>query len=190
MQSYSAIIFGLWMITLVYWATTAVFRKKYAGQPRQYLKAGISVASLLALVFLLVQLSSVQGFIKELSPVPVGPGAGVTSVILVAAGIGLATWARVHLGRNWGIPMTVAQEPELVTSGPYKFVRHPIYTGFILAMIGSALVSGGLGLFLAPLMCAYFVFSAFVEEKILTRHFPRQYPEYKKHSKMLVPFIF
>jgi protein-S-isoprenylcysteine O-methyltransferase Ste14 len=47
-----------------------------------------------------------------------------------ACGIGLAIWARVHLGRNWGMPMTQKSEPELVTSGPCQFVRHPVYRDF------------------------------------------------------------
>jgi protein-S-isoprenylcysteine O-methyltransferase Ste14 len=56
--------------------------------------------------------------------------------VLFACGIALAVWARLHLGRNWGMPMTQRAEPELVTSGPYRFVRHPIYSGLLTAMLG------------------------------------------------------
>ena len=127
---------------------------------------------------------------QQFSLVHVGPGAGITSVFLAATGAGLAIWARSHLGKNWGIPMAVKKKPELVTSGPYKFVRHPIYTGFILGLMGSTLASGAFWFFSLLPMCAYFIFSAFMEEKALAREFPAQYPEYKKRSKMLLPFIF
>jgi protein-S-isoprenylcysteine O-methyltransferase Ste14 len=57
--------------------------------------------------------------------------------LVFACGIALAVWARLHLGRNWGMPMTQRAEPELVTSGPYRFVRHPIYTGLLTALLGT-----------------------------------------------------
>ena len=65
---------------------------------------------------------------------------GWLGVAACATGIGIATWARVCLGRNWGMPMTVRARPTLVRSGPYRVVRHPIYSGLLLAALGSALV--------------------------------------------------
>ena len=64
---------------------------------------------------------------------------GWTGVALCLLGFGLAINARRHLGRNWGTPMSRKEQPELVTSGPYALIRHPIYTGLILAMLGSAI---------------------------------------------------
>lgn len=63
-------------------------------------------------------------------------------VALVLCGLGTAVWARISLGRNWGMPMSEKEEPELVTSGPYGVVRHPIYSGIVLATVGTALVAG------------------------------------------------
>jgi len=65
---------------------------------------------------------------------------GGVGVALCALGIGLAIWARTYLGRNWGMPMSRKENPELVTSGPYAYVRHPIYTGLLIAMLGSVTV--------------------------------------------------
>ncbi len=189
MNRYIAIILGLWIITFVYWVTAAVRMKKHAGRTRTSSTAGIPIAVLL-LSFFLLQLSSAKRLMQQFSPGHIGPGIGITAVFLAAAGAGLAIWARAHLSENWGIPMAVKQKPELVISGPYKFVRHPIYTGFILGLIGSTLASGAFWIFFLLPMCAYFVFSAFMEEKALAREFPAQYPEYKKRSKMLLPFIF
>ena len=63
----------------------------------------------------------------------------ILGVALCALGVGLAIYARFYLGSNWGLPMSRKANPELITSGPYAFVRHPIYSGLLLAMIGSAL---------------------------------------------------
>jgi protein-S-isoprenylcysteine O-methyltransferase Ste14 len=64
------------------------------------------------------------------------PVLGAIGAIVFASGIALAVWARVQLGRNWGLPMTQKDEPELVTSGPYRFVRHPIYSGLLAGYSG------------------------------------------------------
>jgi protein-S-isoprenylcysteine O-methyltransferase Ste14 len=73
-----------------------------------------------------------------------------------ATGIALAIWARVHLGRNWGMPMTQKAEPELVTSGPYRFVRHPIYSGLLAWLLGTALVTNLIGLIIVAILGGYF----------------------------------
>jgi protein-S-isoprenylcysteine O-methyltransferase Ste14 len=110
-------------------------------------------------------------------------------VVLFLAGLGLAVWARVHLGRNWGMPMTRKDEPELVTSGPYRFVRHPIYSGLLLAMLGTALATTLYWLIALVIVGSYFLFSARVEERMLEGEFPSTYPGYRAHTKMLIPFV-
>ncbi len=107
---------------------------------------------------------------------------------LCAAGLAFAAWARVTLGRSWGMPMTLHEKPELVTSGPYRYVRHPIYTGMSAMVIGSTLV------FLPAVawcvgMLAYMIVSALREERDMAQRFPEAYPGYRRRSKMLVPFV-
>jgi protein-S-isoprenylcysteine O-methyltransferase Ste14 len=109
--------------------------------------------------------------------------------VLFVCGIALAVWARLHLGRNWGMPMTQRAEPELVTSGPYRFVRHPIYTGLLTAVLGTALVNNLLGLIVVVVVLAYFYYCGTVEERNLAATFPQAYPEYKSRTKMLIPFL-
>jgi len=111
-------------------------------------------------------------------------------LVLFVVGLGFAVWARVHIGRNWGTPMTQKDEPELVTSGPYHFVRHPIYSGVLLAGVGTALALSWLWLVAVGLAGIYFIYSATVEERYLTRQFPDSYPAYKRSTKMLVPLVF
>jgi protein-S-isoprenylcysteine O-methyltransferase Ste14 len=95
----------------------------------------------------------------------------------------------LHLGRDWGMPMTQRAEPELVTSGPYRFVRHPIYSGLLTAMLGTALVNNLLGLIVVAVLVAYFYVCGIVEERNLAVTFPAAYPEYKSRTKMLIPFL-
>jgi protein-S-isoprenylcysteine O-methyltransferase Ste14 len=118
------------------------------------------------------------------------PCLAAIGLVLFGLGLALAIWARVHLGRNWGTPMTQKVEPELVTSGPYRLVRHPIYSGILLAGIGTAVALSWLWLPVLALAGIYFIYSATVEERYLAEQFPDSYPRYRRSTKMLVPFVF
>jgi protein-S-isoprenylcysteine O-methyltransferase Ste14 len=113
----------------------------------------------------------------------------VLGTVTFACGIGLAVWARIYLGRNWGMPMTQKDEPELVTAGPYRLVRHPIYSGILLGLLGTALATNIYWLLAVAVAGAYFIYSARVEERMLTDTFPAAYPSYRMHTKMLIPFV-
>jgi len=86
--------------------------------------------------------------------------------------------------------MSTKDEPELVTTGPYRTIRHPIYTGIILGMIGTAIAVSIYWVIAVVVLGAYFIYSAVVEERNMTRLFPGIYPEYKRSTKMLIPFVF
>jgi protein-S-isoprenylcysteine O-methyltransferase Ste14 len=127
---------------------------------------------------------------QHLGRTPTGHGVGWVGVLLTVVGIGIAAWARVCLGRSWGMPMTIRANPTLVRSGPYRVVRHPIYSGLLVALVGSALATGS-GLLPAAIGSgAYFVFSLRVEEADMAASFPDDYPEYSKHTKRLIPFVY
>jgi protein-S-isoprenylcysteine O-methyltransferase Ste14 len=117
---------------------------------------------------------------------PVLEGIGLA---LWIAGIALAVWARLYIGRNWGMPMSRRAEPDLVTTGPYRFIRHPIYAGIILAMIGTALAISLFGLIVVAVIAAYFAYSASREEQFLAEEFPATFPDYKARTKLLIPFF-
>lgn len=110
--------------------------------------------------------------------------------IMFLVGLALAVWARLYLGKNWGMPMTQKQEPELVTSGPYQYIRHPIYSGILLAALGSAFDVSIYWLLVFIIFAVYFTYSAVVEEKLMIKQFPKVYPSYKNKTKMLIPFVF
>jgi protein-S-isoprenylcysteine O-methyltransferase Ste14 len=113
----------------------------------------------------------------------------VAGVVVFASGLSLAVWARIYLGRNWGMPMTLKRDPELVTSGPYRFVRHPIYSGILLGLLGTALATNLYWLIAFGVCLVFFAYSARVEEEDLTRTFPATYPGYRSRTKMLIPFV-
>ena len=85
--------------------------------------------------------------------------------------------------------MSLREKPELITSGPYQFVRHPIYSGFLLAMFGTGLADGTTWLLILIVMGIYFIYSAKTEEKMMLKEFPEKYPAYMKKTKMLIPFV-
>jgi protein-S-isoprenylcysteine O-methyltransferase Ste14 len=88
------------------------------------------------------------------------------------------------------MPTSKKEDPELVTSGPYRTIRHPIYTGILLAMSGSAIAVSVWWLIAVALIGGYFIYSAFAEERNMIRLFPGTYPEYQQSTKMLIAVVF
>lgn len=118
------------------------------------------------------------------------PALAATGLVVFVLGLAFAIWARLTIGRNWGTPMSKKDDPELVTGGPYRFVRHPIYSGILLAGLGTAIALSWAWLLAVVLAGVYFTYSAVVEERYLTTQFPDAYPAYRRGTKMLVPFVF
>lgn len=110
-------------------------------------------------------------------------------VVIIYSGLFMAIWARVNLGSSWDRPVTTPIKLHLVTRGPYRLVRHPIYTGLNLAVLGSALVFGGPWFIILAIGLAFAVHSSFQEEKILTEKLPREYSAYKRRTKMCIPYV-
>lgn len=101
----------------------------------------------------------------------------------------LLVWARQALGRNWSQTVSAKQEHELVRSGPYSRLRHPMYTGGLLACIGSVIVVGGPFVFLLILLGAIFIWRVDAEDRLLARQFPDEFPDYARRTNALIPFL-
>jgi protein-S-isoprenylcysteine O-methyltransferase Ste14 len=170
-----------WGAFWLYWLVAALSMKR--GHVAWSREARIRVV-IAVLVVLLIRLGAFRGHGLHTDAWREGLG-----LACFAVGLGFAVWARVHIGRNWGTPMTQKEEPELVTGGPYRLVRHPIYTGILFAGVGTALGLSWWWLIAVGLAGVYFVYSAFVEERFLTERFPDAYRSYKNATKMLVPFV-
>ena len=113
-----------------------------------------------------------------------------TGIGLTLAGLLFACWARIFIGRNWSSAVTVKQNHELIRTGPYGIVRHPIYTGLLLAMLGTAIVISEVrGLIALALATISFWLKLQVEEQFMTGQFGAEYTAYKRDVKALVPFI-
>lgn len=108
---------------------------------------------------------------------------------LVALGLGFAVWARVHLAGNWSGTVTVKHDHSLTRTGPYRLVRHPIYTGILLAVLGSAIAEAewrgyaGFGL-----IALAFLRKIAIEERFLTAQFGDAYARYRAEVPALIPW--
>ena len=187
LMSAPRIVAILWLLFYAYWMIAALGVKKNVRTQGQTKRWGLRFLVIAGIILLL----RVPGLRRELlhyQTVHLGPASEFVGFVLCLCGFAFAIWARLHLGRNWGQPMTLKQGHELVTTGPYRIVRHPIYTGIVLAMLGSTMVTP---FWIVAFVCltAYFVYSARTEERIMTSQFPGQYPEYKKRTKMLAPLV-
>ena len=171
-----------WAAFWLYWLVAAASAKGGHIPWSRHLRIR---AVIVVAVILLIRLGVLRGHGLNTDPWRAGLG-----LVLFALGLAFAIWARLHIGRNWGTPMAQKDDPELVTSGPYHLVRHPIYSGILVAGVGTAVALSWLWLTAVALAGVYFVYSATVEERYLTEQFPDTYPAYKRSTKMLVPFIF
>jgi protein-S-isoprenylcysteine O-methyltransferase Ste14 len=178
-----------WLVFFVYWivASFEVPRQARGRVPPATIGMRI-MFSLLAILLIGLSRAPDVASLTWLASAP-GPITAPVGVALCASGIAFAIWARRHLGHNWGMPMTTRTDTVLITSGPYTYVRHPIYTGILLAMLGSALVNGAMWIIVFIGLCIYFTYSAQKEERTMTERFPADYPAYQRRSKMLIPFV-
>jgi protein-S-isoprenylcysteine O-methyltransferase Ste14 len=170
-----------WAAFWLYWLVAAFSMKRGRHPWSRELRIRAIIA---VVVILLIRLGAFRGHSLNTDPWRAGIG-----LVLFALGLGFAISARLHIGRNWGTPMMQKDEPELVTSGPYHLVRHPIYSGILTAGVGTAVALSWLWLTAVALAGVYFLYSAMVEERDMTDQFPDSYPVYKHSTKMLVPFI-
>jgi protein-S-isoprenylcysteine O-methyltransferase Ste14 len=109
---------------------------------------------------------------------------------IVVAGLAFTVWARIVLGRNWSAEVTFKEGHELIETGPYRLVRHPIYTGLIAMALGTTLAYGrAVGFALLVALCAALWSKARTEERVMIEHFADSYAEYRRRTHAIVPFV-
>ncbi len=109
-------------------------------------------------------------------------------IAVTAAGLLFSIWARAHLGRNWSGNVTVKVGHQLIRSGPYHWVRHPIYSGMILAILGTAINKGQLrGLVAVVLLWIGFTMKSRIEERFMLTTFGPEYEEYSRTTGAIIP---
>jgi len=125
-------------------------------------------------------------------PILAGYPAAVSaiSIILVASGMVIAILARIRLAGNWSHEVAFKKDHELIENGVYGYMRHPIYSGVLLMLLGTALFVGRVGTFALFLVMLWFWrVKSVKEEELLAEHFPDEYPAYKTRVKALIPFV-
>jgi len=122
--------------------------------------------------------------------VPDAPAVAWTGVALTAAGCAFAIWARILLGGNWSSSVTVKRDHRLIRKGPYTIVRHPIYSGFLLGLFGTALALGEWrGIAGLALAFIGWRMKSRVEEAFMAEQFGAEYTAYQREVKALIPFV-
>jgi protein-S-isoprenylcysteine O-methyltransferase Ste14 len=176
---------SLWAIFALYWLVNAFGNKRSI-----YMQSGRSRLLYLIALFAAVDLSR-KIPMARIAFFPVSIWTQTAGILLCAAGIALAIWARRILGSNWSGLITLKENHELIRTGPYRFVRHPIYSGIILAVAGTIIAVNPTmrGLLILGVVAIGLKFKSLGEEKILLPEFPEAYPEYKREVKSLIPFL-
>ena len=181
-SSFVWIICALWLILIVYLTISAVGAKR---DTEAHLSQSLGVMFAIIAAFLLPYLP-IFSFVNF---APVNPVVSCIGVIICVASMAFFIWARQCLGRNWSQTVSAKEGHELVTSGPYRYIRHPMYAGGFLACIASAIVCGGAFIFLLIILGALFLWRVAAEDKLMEQQFPNEYPDYKKRTKALIPFV-
>jgi protein-S-isoprenylcysteine O-methyltransferase Ste14 len=177
----------LWLAWALYWSLAALDRRPTLR--REPLGSRLTHLLPLALGGMLLAWRTVPLPALTRRLWPPSPALEVSGVALVAAGLAFAVWARAHLGRNWSGAVTVKQGHELVRSGPYAYLRHPIYAGLLAAVLGTALASGTVHAALAfAIIAAALLWKVRTEEAFMRATFPGEYERYRAAVPALIPF--
>lgn len=181
------IILGCWITFIAYWLISALRVKAIAE--KQSLSSALIHRIPLGFSYLLMIAWYLPPPLNR-SVTPHADWALALGDLVCVLGLFVTLWARWTLAGNWSSDVTFKQGHELIRRGPYQFVRHPIYTGLLTMCLGTAIEIGQLRGWLAlPLMATAFWVKLKQEERLLLRHFPAEYPAYRKQVKALVPFL-
>lgn len=185
---YRQIIAACLIAFLAYWAWSA---RRILPPGRSESVVSSLISNLLMWIgFALLALGSLRRFPAIYLVLPVSTARSIVGTALVAIGVGIAIWSRAVLGANWSRVARIAEGQQLVTSGPYRFVRNPIYSGILLAACGVALTSGAMVALLGiPLVFAALWRKSLVEERLLASEFGERFAAYARRVKRLIPFV-
>jgi len=179
-------ISALWLLFGVYWLVSALKRKKTKQRESTLQRFGYTLPLAVGF-YLLYQPHPLYDWLRN-HFLPAGPVAEWLGVLLTAAGIGVAFWARWHLGTNWSGTVTLKEGHELIRTGPYRSIRHPIYAGILLALLGTAITFGEVRSLLAVVIVwLSFYVKARREESFLSQEFGPGFAEHKQHTGMFLP---
>ena len=186
--SYHALLPVTWLCWLIYWALFAIGNKPETRRERPASRLTHSIPVLLGAVTMAVP--HLLGRDMQLRFVPATEAWFWAGWFVTMGGLALTLVARMWLGGNWSAIVTLKQDHELIRSGPYALMRHPIYTGLLLALLGSAIAIGDWrALVGVALIAAGLVRKLTVEERFMRERFGEAYARYRAQVRALVPFV-
>jgi protein-S-isoprenylcysteine O-methyltransferase Ste14 len=177
-----------WGVFIVVWLLAAIFTKHtvYRESRAQRSRYVIPIVIGCWLLFRGYRLA----YPFNLCIIPHSDALLLAAAILCICGVGFCFWARAVLGRNWSGTVTVKENHELIVRGPYRLVRHPIYTGLLAMVVATAMQEGHLGGIIGFLLIAVsFWIKSSYEEEVMRKQFPNQYPAYRERVRRIIPFI-
>ena len=179
---------AMWLSYVAYWWAMSTNVK--ATERREPCASRLARLVLMVCAVALLSLPSVPLPLLSERFLPPGAWCFWSGAAVTAGGLLFSVWARRHLGKNWSQAVTVKEGHELITSGPYALVRHPIYTGLLMGFVGSAVARGEWrGLLAVALVFVALWHKLRLEEKWMRAQFGESYEAYSRRVAALVPYI-
>jgi protein-S-isoprenylcysteine O-methyltransferase Ste14 len=179
----------LWTAIFVIWAIASLSAKRTTASAPSEWKSRLALWAVVLSWWLVLRQGNWPGLLA-VRFVPEGMPAAYVGLVLTCLGLGFAVWARFSIGNNWDSMVVLKEDHQLVRTGPYSIVRHPIYSGFMLATLGTAVAQGEIGRLLAvPVIVIAWGYKARVEEAFLKQRFGSQYDQYRREVKALIPAV-
>ena len=173
-----------WVVFFVVWAVSAFFVKRTVERSMGWGRLLVIVVGIMVFGTTLRSGGMWRPLWPRTAPV------GALAALLTAAGLAVAVWARFALGGNWSGTIAFKENHELITRGPYARVRHPIYSGLLLMVLGTAVESARpRGFVMLAFVFVTLAIKARLEEAFMIRHFPEAYPQYRHRVKALIPGV-
>lgn len=185
---YEAFFPVLWIVFLIYWQIKAIGAK--TTQRIEPLASRILRVVVFGIAILLLSSRRIPLRWLYLQPWPEGFWLFWLGAAVFVAGLLFAVWAREHLGTNWSRSVTIKEGHELITTGPYAVVRHPIYTGILVGFLGTAIALSEVRGFIAFMLIFFILWVKLsMEERWMRSEFGETYAAYSRQTAALVPYI-
>ncbi len=185
---YQFLIPAFWFVWIFYWIASAANTKRVARRESTLSRLSHGLPLWAGIILLTLPQHRATGLFAS-----VWPWSEIIfwlGFLLMLAGFAVTVWARLALGRNWSATVTIKENHELIQNGPYRWVRHPIYTGLLLAFFGSALaLDEWRGALTVVLVAIAFQIKLAIEERWMTHRFGPNYEAYRKRTQKLIPFV-
>lgn len=182
------IINSCWIIFLIVWLLAAIFTKRTVYRESRTQRLGHMIPILTGCYLLSHGYDLSYPFNVRI--IPQTNAILMAAAILCVCGVSFCVWARIVLGQNWSGTVTLKEHHELIVDGPYRLVRHPIYTGLLAMIVGTMMELGHLGGIIGFLLVLVSLWvKSSHEEELMCQQFPDQYPGYQDRVRRIIPFV-